>query len=132
MREKLIELLIKADKAACETIQNRDDNDVRTVWQLLADHLIANGVRLEEKQATSKTSEQFASDNNVGGKWISVKERLPEKDVLVLCVGAKGGLFLGCPRGVGSDETAWTYVPNARGSRYTKYWTYLPEPPKGE
>jgi hypothetical protein len=47
----------------------------------IADHLIANGVRLEEKQATSNASEKFASDNHVGGKWIPVTERLPDDSV---------------------------------------------------
>ena len=119
MREKLIELLKEADRKAYEVAESRQLTHPFEVWEIQADHLIAHGVTI-------------AKDTNAPSKWIPVTERLPEKDVLVLCVGAKGGLFLGCPRGVGSDGTAWTYVPNARGSRYTKYWTYLPEPPKGE
>jgi hypothetical protein len=38
---------------------------------VMADHLIANSVT-------------FAEDNNVPGKWISVKDRLPEPFVCVL------------------------------------------------
>lgn len=65
------------------------------------------------------------------GHWIPVTERLPERDVLVLCVGSKGGMFIGNPRCIyGDEDTAYTYVPNSRGSRYTKYWIPLPEPPK--
>lgn len=64
-------------------------------------------------------------------EWISVKDRLPDKDTLVLCVGAKGGMFLGYIQFfIGKDETAYTYVPNARGSRYAAFWMPLPEPPK--
>ena len=56
MREKLIELL--------ETVPHPQ----RLYPDLFVDMLIANGCRLEQKQATSNPSEQFASDNNVGRK----------------------------------------------------------------
>ena len=75
----------------------------------------------------------FAKDNNVPSKWIPVTERLPEEDVLVLCIGAKGGMFLGYPRFVYKDDGfAYTRVPNARGSRHATHWMPLPEAPKGE
>ena len=44
----------------------------------LATHLIANGVRLEEKQATSNES-----------KWIPVTERLPEAETEVLILTSR-------------------------------------------
>jgi hypothetical protein len=54
-REKLIELL-----------EEMEDLPFDTVWSE-ADFLIENGVT-------------FATDNNVGDKWISVKERLPSEE----------------------------------------------------
>lgn len=64
-------------------------------------------------------------------EWISVKDRLPEKDTLVLCVGAKGGMFLGYIRYLyGDDKTAYVRVPNARSGRYAAFWMPLPEPPE--
>jgi hypothetical protein len=76
-----------------------------------ANFLVANGVTVQQ--------------------WIPVTERLPEKDVLVLCVGARGGMFIGSPRWVYKDEkVAFTHVPNSRHGRQTKYWTHLPQPPK--
>ena len=64
-------------------------------------------------------------------EWISVSERLPEPNTLVLCVGKRGGMFLGEPRCIfQGDGTAHTYVPNSRGCRYTTHWMPLPEPPK--
>ena len=65
-------------------------------------------------------------------RWIPVTERLPEKGVLVLCIGARGGMFLGGSPSLFSDGTAYFCVPNARSCRYATYWMPLPEPPKGE
>ena len=63
-------------------------------------------------------------------KWIPVRERLPERDVLVLAIGARGGMFLG--KTLFSDGPAYFIVPNARSCRYATHWMPLPEPPKGE
>lgn len=66
-------------------------------------------------------------------EWIDVHDRLPDKDTLVLCVGAKGGMFLGFVRYLyGDDKTAYVRVPNARGGRYAAFWIPLPEPPEKE
>lgn len=66
-------------------------------------------------------------------QWISVKDRLPEKGLLVLCVGAKGGMFLGKDLVVyNGDNCAYAKVPNSRNSRNAVYWMPLPEPPEGE
>ena len=65
-------------------------------------------------------------------KWIPVTERLPENGVLVLCIGARGGMFLGRSPHLFSDGTAYFAVPNARSCRYATHWMPLPEPPKGE
>ena len=114
-REKLIELLDEATeklKELCGGLNEINGNGVR------ADHLINNGVTV--------------TDTNVG-KWIPVLERLPDRDTLVLCVGAKGGMFLGYVRNLYVDDiNAFTIVPNSRSARYTKYWMPLPESPKGE
>lgn len=65
-------------------------------------------------------------------KWIPVTERLPEDDDLVLCIGARGGMFLGRKPSLFSDGTCYFAVPNARCCRYCTHWMPLPEPPKGE
>jgi hypothetical protein len=111
IREKLIELLESVPQP--ENIYGQVPIGVCKI----ADHLIANGVTLDNQVSSSK--------------WIPVTERLPDKDTLVLCIGSKGGMFLGYVRSLYCDETtAYTIVPNARGGRYTKYWMPLPEPPK--
>lgn len=64
-------------------------------------------------------------------EWISVKDRLPDENTLVLCAGAKGGMFLGKIRWIyEEDGTAYCHVPNARSGRSATHWHPLPEPPK--
>ena len=65
-------------------------------------------------------------------RWISVKDRLPERGTWVLCCGAKGGMFLSdwVTPPFDDEETAYCSVPNARCGRNAKYWMPLPEPPK--
>ena len=109
-REKLIELhKILCKSFHCNYDEFQDDMTVDTL--ITAENLIANGVTIQ--------------------RWIPVTERLPEEDVLVLCIGAKGGMFLGYPRFVYKDDGfAYTRVPNARGSRHATHWMPLPEAPK--
>lgn len=90
MREKLIELLSTADdyedrvchsyrRYSCKTCPYKG---MDCTYRAKADHLIANGVT-------------FATDNNVGGKWISVKERLPQSGKCVLVYSKSGGVAEG-------------------------------------
>lgn len=78
-----------------------------------------------------EAGKKVATDNNVGSKWIPVTKQMPDQDELVLCIGARGGMFLGYVRWLYEDDkTAYTRVPNSRHGRQTKYWMTLPEPPK--
>ena len=82
--------------------------------------------REQESNAIQRNSN---ADNAL--EWVSVKERLPEKDTLVLCIGAKGGLFVGKNlRLYEGENVAYCYVPNSRISRNATHWMPLPEPPK--
>ena len=99
-REKLI-ALIQAAVNGCSTY-----------WAgLIADHLLANGVT-------------FATDNNVGGKWIPVTERLPEGNVLA-CFndgGISSQVCTGCLK-----EDRWFLTVRRFGD--VSHWMPLPEPP---
>lgn len=64
-------------------------------------------------------------------QWISVKERLPDENALVLCAGARGGMFLGKIRWLyEEDGTAYCHVPNARCGRSATHWMPLPNVPE--
>jgi len=66
--------------------------------------------------------------------WTSVTKELPPDGLLVLGIGAKGGMFLGIGRKgyayIGSEDSYYMSIPNSRGGRYATHWMLLPEPPK--
>ena len=101
VREKLVELL---QSAPAEIMGNHGVG-------ALADHLIANGVTVQE--------------------WISVDDRLPEpwKQVLIysrhdFCEVA---LYIGIP---GKWRVTWNH--DMLDADSVTHWMPLPEPPKGE
>jgi hypothetical protein len=84
----------------------------------IADRLIANGVTVQE--------------------WISVDERLPENDVMVIgYTPCDGFMFVGYyheePK---YDWKVWRIVTAMRSTKVMKkrvtHWLPLPQPPKGE
>ena len=106
-REKLIELLregIRADNEKKEAwILGGKVGEKPSVFENMADHLIAHGVTVQE--------------------WISVKDRLPEDEVQVLACTKHGKPFPAhCKYG------KWR-VPD---SVTITHWMPLPQPPKGE
>ena len=102
VREKLVELIIDA---------KRTDPETGSFTEYLADHLISNGVTVQE--------------------WISVKDRLPEpwKQVLIysrhdFCESA---FYIGVP---GKWRVTWNHEMLDADS--VTHWMPMPNPPKGE
>lgn len=145
-REKLIALIgegrqkradICYDNADC-SLCKYDADGYNCGDGIIADHLLANGVT-------------FATDNNDGGKWIPVTERVPEDDeklhffddgrlrcVTVLAYTEYGrtipkNRLLVRPTG---NEFLDTQVTDgwiwASGTEEVTHWMPLPEPPKEE
>lgn len=132
-REKLSKLMVEAYERCwstmCPTCKEYRTANIRSNCQanLFADYLIANGVRLETKQAT-KTSE-----------WIPAKEPPKESGeyLVVIHKAAQATTLL-----YSAEEKSWyeatvSYATNPDGEEvYTYYpvdwWMPLPEPPKGE
>ena len=78
----------------------------------VADHLIAHGVTVQE--------------------WISVKDRLPEERVAVLCIGSRGGMFVSNCWRISNTAPGGKIWINGQGWRTFTHWAHLPQPPKGE
>ena len=105
IREKLVELL---NEAFFDYNHGKGDGYIPKNF---ADHLIANGVTVQE--------------------WISVEDRLPEDDsdvIAYLRTGEEGRIFpANYAKGVWFD-----CIFNKRVTETTTHWMPLPEPPKGE
>ena len=118
-REKLIELIEDTYIPI-----RRGDAEVGRYTMLpcevdaIADRLIANGVT-------------FATDNNVGSKWIPVTERLPEPWKWVLCY-CEAGVIEMLRYDEFIDEWGSVNLNRAFKKEYVTHWMPLPEPPKGE
>ena len=95
VREKLIDLIIDA---------KRTDPEEGSFTEYLADHLISNGVTVQE--------------------WISVKDRLPEQGEKAICIDADGDMMIG-------KYTEWGWMFPCYFEDLT-HWMPLPQPPKGE
>ena len=105
-REKLLEILNKPIFP----------HEMVDPLEAVADYLLDNGVT-------------FATDNNVGSKWIPVSERLPEENVRVLICYIDGG----GSRGINTDTRHWNRWLCFSGELATvTHWMPLPEPPKEE
>ena len=63
-REKLIKLVQAANDATNKAIDEDRVEEREDTWKFLADYLIANGVRLEENQATSDKSKRDVVNTN--------------------------------------------------------------------
>ena len=86
----------------------------------IADHLIANGVTVQE--------------------WIPVKDKLPpyNRDVLVYRPNMAMKILVDTYDGYyGEDDDEWyegwaKYGKDTHGKPVITHWAYLPQPPKGE
>ena len=96
-REKLIDLIVDA---------KRTDPETGSFTEYLADYLIANGVTVQE--------------------WISVKDKLPEKDEVVIICTDKNFVYAGDLMG-----DVW-FLDNDSWTETVTHWMPLPKPPKGE
>ena len=113
VREKLVELLKEVVAS-----QECSFGDPRPTYETVASCLIAHGVTVQE--------------------WISVEDRLPENDVMVIgFTPCDGFMFVGYyHEETKYDWKAWMIITAMRCTKVMKkkvtHWLPLPQPPKGE
>ena len=114
VKEKLVELMCEAPLGN----KTFEQQYYKSTITKIADHLIARGVTVQE--------------------WISVDDRLPENDVMVIgYTPCDGFMFVGYyheePK---YDWKVWRIITAMRSTKVIKkkvtHWMPLPQPPKGE
>ena len=144
VREKLVELLKEMGK------REREEGGV--TWYDVADHLISNGVTVQDKtEISDKLLEQLRNTPVMAmteeptvefvKEWISVKDRLPdnkENDWVLAQVVEDNG-FMHIPkvmeyRQQKNDwfEETYGWLSEHNGAFIVTHWMPLPQPPKGE
>ena len=115
VREKLVELIEQSGACFdCFPVAGYEKDEIEKI----ASHLVAHGVTVQE--------------------WISVDDRLPENDVMVIgYTPCDGFMFVGYyheePK---YDWKVWRIITAMRSTKVMKkrvtHWLPLPQPPKGE
>ena len=107
VREKLVELQLKAD------IEDETSENTTQHREYTADLMIANGVTVQQ--------------------WISVKDRLPEYDQVVLCYKDDRGVRTGKHLAATYADGVSAFKDCCRDYAFgATHWMPLPKPPKGE
>ena len=117
VREKLVELIKDGIRKG---LRASGDDRLDYSFEDVADHLIANGVTVQE--------------------WIPVKDKLPpyNHDVLVYRPNMAMKFLVDNYDGYyGEDDDEWyegwaLYGKDTHGNPAITHWSYLPQPPKGE
>ena len=103
VREKLLDLIIDA---------KRTDPETGSFTEYLADHLISNGVTVQE--------------------WISVEDRLPEVGGYVVCIAKRNPFSRFMPMVARIEKNGWVNPITEQYISEVTHWMPLPNLPKGE
>ena len=101
VREKLVKLIIDA---------KRTDPETGSFTEYLADHLISNGVTVQE--------------------WISVYDELPEVGGYVVCIAKRNPFSRFMPMVARIEKNGWVNPITEQYISEVTHWMLLPEPPE--
>ena len=103
VRKKLVDLIIDA---------KRTDPETGSFAEYLADHLIANGVTVQE--------------------WISVYDELPEAGGYVVCIAKRNPFSRFMPMVARIEKNGWVDPMTEQYISEATHWMPMPKQPKGE
>ena len=103
VREKLIDLILDAKRTEPETGR---------FTEYLADHLVSNGVTVQE--------------------WISVYDELPEVGGYVVCIAKRNPFSRFMPMVARIEKNGWVNPITEQYISEVTHWMPIPQPPKGE
>ena len=103
VRGKLLDLIIDA---------KRTDPETGSFAEYLADHLIANGVTVQE--------------------WIPVDDRLPEVGGYVVCIAKENPFSRFMPMVAKIEKNGWVNPMTEQYISEVTHWMPMPAQPKGE
>ena len=103
VREKLIDLILDAKRTEPETGR---------FTEYLADHLVSNGVTVQE--------------------WISVYDELPEVGGYVVCIAKRNPFSRFMPMVARIEKNGWVNPITEQYISEVTHWMPMPELPKGE
>ena len=101
VREKLVDLIIDA---------KRTDPETGSFTEYLADHLISNGVTVQE--------------------WISVKDRLPEAGGYVVCIAKRNPFSRLMPMVAKIEKNGWVNPMTEQYISEVTHWMPMPVAPE--
>ena len=103
VREKLLDLIMDA---------KRTDPETGSFTEYLADHLISNGVTVQER--------------------VSVDDRLPEVGGYVVCIAKRNPFSRFMPMVARIEKNGWVNPMTEQYISEVTHWMPMPEMPKGE
>lgn len=109
VREKLIELLLKVQYQG-NAVHGFHDKYIQN--SELADHIISNGVTVQE--------------------WISVDDRLPEAGGYVACIAKRNPFSRFMPMVARIEKNGWVNPITEQYISEVTHWMPIPQPQKGE
>ena len=109
VREKLVELIKDGIRKG---LRASGDDRLDYSFEDVADHLIANGVTVQE--------------------WISVKDRLPDAGGYVVCIAKRNPFSRFMPMVARIEKNGWVNPMTEQYISEVTHWIPMPELPKGE